>query len=117
GFLVGTIIAGMTFFNFTLDNLRHFGALKAMGASSPQLVGMIVLQALLVGALGWGMGVGGAALFGRAIRSTELAFRMPWQLLALSGSAVLLVCAVSAAICVVKVLRLEPAIVFKGRTR
>src|SRR5262249_27834886 len=28
GFLVGTAIAGQTFYNFTLDNLRHFGALK-----------------------------------------------------------------------------------------
>jgi putative ABC transport system permease protein len=114
GFLVGTIVAGMTFFNFTLDNLRHFGALKAMGASAGQLISMIVLQAVLVGSLGWGMGVGGAALFGSATGGTELAFLMPWQLLAVSGAAVLLICAISAVICVVKVLRLEPAIVFKG---
>ncbi|MCC7011467.1 MAG: ABC transporter permease [Planctomycetes bacterium] len=114
GFLVGTIVAGMTFFNFTLDNLRHFGALKAMGASPWRLTGMIVLQALLVGSLGWGIGVGGAALFGHVTRNTELAFRMPWQLLAISGTAVLLICTISALICIVKVLRLEPAIVFKS---
>jgi putative ABC transport system permease protein len=113
GFLVGTIVAGMTFFNFTLDNLRHFGALKAMGASPWRLTGMIVLQALLVGALGWGIGVGGAALFGHLTRNTELAFRMPWQLLVISGGAVLLICTISALLCIVKVLRLEPAIVFK----
>jgi putative ABC transport system permease protein len=114
GFLVGTIVAGMTFYNFTLDNLRHFGALKAMGSSPMQLVTMIVLQALLVGSLGWGMGVGGAALFGHLTRDTELAFRMPWQLLTISGTAVMLICTISAVICIVKVLRLEPAIVFKS---
>lgn len=114
GFLVGTIVAGMTFFNFTLDNLRHFGALKAMGASPWRLTGMIVLQALLVGSLGWGMGVGGAALFGHLTRNSELAFRMPWQLLVISGSAVLLICTISALLSIVKVLRLEPAIVFKS---
>ncbi len=114
GFLVGTVIAGQTFFNFTLDNLKHFGALKAMGASSWQLIRMIVLQAALVGTLGWSLGVGGAALFGRATAGTELAFRMPWQLLLVSGAAVLLICMISALLCIVKVVRLEPAIVFKG---
>jgi putative ABC transport system permease protein len=114
GFLVGTIIAGQTFFNFTLDNLKHFGALKAMGATNGRLVRMILLQALLVGSLGWGMGVGGAATFGRLTSSTELAFRMPWQLLAISGGVVLIICSISALICIWKVARLEPAIVFKG---
>jgi putative ABC transport system permease protein len=114
GFLVGTIIAGQTFFNFTLDNLKHFGALKAMGATNGRLVRMILMQALLVGSLGWGMGVGGAATFGRLTSSTELAFRMPWQLLAISGGVVLIICSISALICIWKVARLEPAIVFKG---
>ena len=34
GFLVGTAIAGQTFYNFTIENLKQFGALKAMGASN-----------------------------------------------------------------------------------
>ena len=32
--LVGTAIAGQTFYNFTLENLKQFGALKAMGATT-----------------------------------------------------------------------------------
>ena len=58
GFIVGTAIAGQTFYNFTLDNLRHFGALKAMGAGNGMLLRMILLQALLVGVIGYGLGVG-----------------------------------------------------------
>src|SRR4029077_17766785 len=64
GFLVGTAIAGQTFYNFTLDNIRQFGALKAMGATNGRIVGMILLQALVVGLLGYGIGVGLASLFG-----------------------------------------------------
>ncbi|MEI9892532.1 MAG: ABC transporter permease [Chthoniobacter sp.] len=30
GFMVGVAISGQTFYNFTLDNLRYFGTLKAM---------------------------------------------------------------------------------------
>jgi putative ABC transport system permease protein len=114
GFIVGTAIAGQTFYNFTLDNLRHFGALKAMGASNGTLLGMILLQALVVGVLGYGLGVGVASLFGYLLGSTELAFRLPWQLLVLSAAAITCICISSALISIRKVMQLEPAIVFKG---
>ncbi|MBI4586099.1 MAG: FtsX-like permease family protein [Planctomycetes bacterium] len=113
GFIVGTAIAGQTFYNFTLDNLRHFGTLKAMGAAAPTLLRMILLQALLVGAIGWGLGVGVASLIGYLLRNSELSFKLPWQLLAISGSAVLIICLSAAVISIHKVLKLEPAIVFK----
>ena len=114
GFVVGTAVAGQTFYNFTLDNLRHFGALKAMGASDALLLRMIILQSLLVGAIGYGLGVGGASAMGLLSGKTELAFKFPWQLLLFTGGAVLLICVLSACISIVKVIRLEPAIVFKG---
>lgn len=114
GFVVGTAIAGQTFFNFTVDNLRYFGTLKAMGASNGLLMKMIVLQALLVGAIGYGLGVGAAALFGTLSSKTELAFKLPWQLLVISAGVVTLICVVSAMISITKVFRLEPAIVFRS---
>ena len=114
GFLVGTAIAGSVFYNFTHDNINHFAARKAMGTTDRRLFGMIVLQALVVGLIGYGLGVGGAALFGRMSGSTELAFRMVWQIPVGAGVAITLICCISAAIAIVKVVRLEPGIVFKG---
>jgi putative ABC transport system permease protein len=114
GFIVGTAIAGQTFYNFTQDNLRHFGALKAMGAPNGMLLKMILLQAALVGVIGYGLGVGAASLFGFLLRHTELAFLLPWQLLVISATAVILICLASAFIAIHKVVKLEPAIVFKG---
>jgi putative ABC transport system permease protein len=114
GFLVGTIIAGQTFYNFTLDNLRFFGALKAMGASDGQLLRMILMQALLVGAIGYGLGVGLASAMGWFLRNTELSFRLPAPLLGASAAAVMLICIISALLSIRKVMRLEPAIVFKS---
>jgi putative ABC transport system permease protein len=114
GFIVGIAIAGQTFYNFTLDNLRYFGTLKAMGTGNSTLLRMILLQALLVGAIGYGLGVGLAALWGHMMRHTAIAFRMPWQLLVISASAVLLICLVSAAISIRKVMKLEPAVVFRS---
>lgn len=114
GFIVGTAIAGMTFFNFTQDNLKQFGALKAMGASNWVLLRMTILQSMTVGTIGYGLGVGAASLFGYLARNSELAFRMPWQVLAISAGAVLVICILSAVFSIIKVMRLEPAIVFKS---
>jgi putative ABC transport system permease protein len=114
GFIIGTAIAGQTFYNFTLDNLRYFGTLKAMGAGNGKLLGMIILQAVTVGVLGYGLGVGAACLFGAASQHSELAFRLPWQVLALTAGAVLLICVGASLASMWKVFRLEPAIVFRS---
>jgi putative ABC transport system permease protein len=113
GFIVGTAIAGQTFYNFTLENLRHFGALKAMGAGNGILLRMIALQALTVGTIGYGLGVGLAAVFGLSGSNSELAFLFPWQLLVGSAVAVTLITVLSALLSLRRVARLEPGIVFK----
>jgi putative ABC transport system permease protein len=115
GFLVGTAIAGQTFYNFTLENLKHFAALKAMGATNMTLLVMVVTQALLVGGIGYGFGTGLATAFGRFFgTNTELAFKLPWQILVGTGGAIALISTFAALISLYKVVRLEPAIVFKG---
>lgn len=114
GFIVGAAIAGQTFYSFTMENLRQFGVLKAMGASNWTLLRMILLQATLVGAIGYGLGVGLTSLFGWAMRNTILAFKFPWQLLVFSGLGVTLICIFAALISIRKVITLEPAVVFKG---
>src|SRR5258708_34979158 len=114
GFLVGTAIAGQTFYNFTIENLKQFGALKAMGATNVRIVGMILLQATVVGLLGYGMGVGLAAVFGVLTAGGELAFFTPWQLLPITAGAVVLICILSSLLSVRRVIVLEPAVVFRG---
>jgi putative ABC transport system permease protein len=114
GFIIGIAIAGQTFYNFTLDNLRYFATFKAMGASTHLLTQMILIQAFWVGAVGWGIGVGAAALFGFLSRGTELSFRMPWELFLLTAFSVGLISAFAAWLSMRKVRTIDPAIVFKS---
>jgi putative ABC transport system permease protein len=115
GFVVGTAIAGQTFYLFTVENLRQFGTLKALGMTDDRIVGMIVIQAIVVGVLGYGLGAGVAGCFGEVTRdATRLAFFMPWQVLAGTGAAVVLISVLSSLLCIRRVLVLEPAIVFRG---
>src|SRR5205085_12505872 len=58
GFIIGAAIAGQTFYLFTLDNLKQFGSLKAMGMTNGRLVRMVLLQGLVVGLFGYCVGVG-----------------------------------------------------------
>jgi putative ABC transport system permease protein len=84
-----------------------------MGATAWTLLSMVLLQALLVGVVGYGLGVGVASTFGIVSRNSELAFRLQWQILAISAVAVATISALAAVLSLRKVLRLEPAIVFK----
>ena len=114
GFLVGTAIAGQTFYNFTLENLKQFGALKAMGASNGRIIQMILLQATVVGLLGYGIGVGLASFFGVMSKNGELAYYTPVVLLPVTGVAVVMICILASLLSVRKVMVLEPAVVFRG---
>ncbi|MGL6094275.1 MAG: ABC transporter permease [Fimbriiglobus sp.] len=117
GFFVGCAIAGQTFYLFTIENIKQFGCLKAMGVSNFRLIRMILLQGLVVGVIGYGLGIGGAALFGyvfeRAVKSTPPAFYFGWQIMAVAGGAVAVIVALSALLSMKKVLFLEAGVVFR----
>ena len=115
GFIVGTAIAGQTFYLFTVENIRQFGALKAMGTSNWMILLMVLSQALQVGLVGYGVGVGLAALFGWVSRGlSRLSFFMPWQVLAITAAAVFVIVLLASLLSIRKVLIVDPAIVFRG---
>ena len=114
GLIVGTAVSGQAFYSFTQDNLRYFGVLKAMGASNFTLLRMILMQAAVVGSIGYGIGIGASALCEYLMRNTLVSLQTTWQILAGSALAVLLICLGSAVVSIRKVIKLEPAIVFRG---
>ena len=115
GFIVGIAVSGQTFYSFVLENLRHLGALKAMGASTWTLAKMLLLQAFTVGSIGYGIGVGLAALFGFAVLpGGQPPFLLEAGSMIKTAVAIVIMCCFSAALGIRKVARLEPAIVFRG---
>ena len=117
GFFVGAAIAGQTFYLFTIENIKQFGSLKAMGVSNFRLIRMIMLQALVVGVLGYGLGIGGAAGFGwffeTFVKSVPPAFHFPWQILVMVAGAVTLIITLAALMSMRRVLFLEAGVVFR----
>lgn len=113
GLLVGAAIAGQIFFNFTSDILKYLAIFSVMGASQLMLVAMVLIQALWLSFLGWGIGSGAAALIGFLARGTDLAFYMPWQLFLGTGLIILLVCIAASLVSVVRIYNLDLGTIFK----
>jgi putative ABC transport system permease protein len=115
GFIVGLVVAGAILYQFTLENLRNFAVLKAMGAKTRVLVAMILLQAMTAGIIAFGIGVGAAGGFTLLSRSpdSELAAEFPWQLLVGSLVSMLVCVSLGSLLSLRRVITLEPAIVFK----
>jgi putative ABC transport system permease protein len=116
GFIVGAAVTGQTLYLFVLDNLKQFGALKAMGIPNGGILRMILLQALLVGGIGYGLGVGLCAIFFISTGNlTHLAgLHMTWVGFAGTGVAVFIIVIATSIISARRVLVLEPAVVFRG---
>ncbi len=114
--IVGTVVAGQTFYIFTIENLKQFGALKAIGVTNLRITGMILLQAFVAGATGYGLGIAMTATFFEVFKSNlDLrGFRMPWEIMAGTGVAVLVIVALASLMSIRRVLVLEPAAVFRG---
>ena len=114
--IVGTVVAGQTFYMFTLENLKQFGVLKATGTTNRRIVSMILLQALLVGALGYSIGIGMATLVFVAM-SHQQATRdsvLFWQTMGLAAGLELLIVLIASLASIRKVLVLEAAVIFRG---
>jgi putative ABC transport system permease protein len=113
--IVGTVVAGQTFYLFTVENLKQFGALKAIGVSNTRLTGMVLLQAFTVGAIGFAIGTGMAAVFFE-VTAQKLATRgiiLMWQNVALTGACIFFVVIIASFLSIRRVLVLEPAAVFR----
>jgi len=113
--IVGTVVAGQTFYLFTVENLKQFGALKAIGVTNWRLMGMILLQACTVGAIGFSLGTGMAAVFFE-VTSKQIATRglvLMWECAALTAACIFFVVIVASVLSIRRVLVLEPAAVFR----
>jgi putative ABC transport system permease protein len=115
GFIVGVAIACQTFYAFVLDNLKHLGALKAMGMSNFRLSVMLIFQALTVGMIGFGLGLLATSFFALgAIENSQPPFYMPWQIPVAAFCVIQVICMLAALLGIIRLSLYEPAMVFRA---
>jgi putative ABC transport system permease protein len=116
GFIVGIAIVGLTFSLFIRDNIKQFGALKAIGVHNGRIAAMVTAQAALVGLIGYGFGLLMAALFiaiGGATGDAFKGFYIPWEIPAATLVGIMLILAATGWVALQAVLKTEPASVFR----
>lgn len=114
GILVGAAISAQTFYTFVIENIKEFATLKAIGFSNSTLIKMTVLQSLVVGLIGYSIGIGILPIIGSTIpKFTKLAFYTPYPVLLLGLVIIVGISMLSSLISITRILKIEPAIVFR----
>lgn len=115
-FMVGLSISGQTFYTFVLENIEKFGALKAMGTKSRELILMILFQASFTALTGYGLGIGLCAgtIALAKLRLPDYAAMITYWNLAVAFVMVVIIAGVSSYFGVRRVLRIEPFDIFRG---
>jgi len=114
GVIVGFVVVGQILYSGTLQYIREYGTLKAMGAKNSQVVKVILAQAMISAALGFV--VGGVMAIGmkKAMAGANLTVALSPELYTATLIITIVMCSFAALLSIVKVLRLDPASVFKG---
>lgn len=115
-FVVGLSISGQTFYTFIIENIEKFGALKAIGAKSGELIAMILFQATFTALTGYGLGIGLCALVIALARLQipDYAAIVTYGNIALAFVMVVIIAGISSYIGVRKVLKIEPFDIFRS---
>lgn len=114
GIIVGFVVVGQILYSGTLQYIREYGTLKAMGARNGAVVNVILAQAMISAALGFAVGGVLAVGMQKAMAGANLTVALTPQLYAATAVITVVMCSFAALLSIVKVLRLDPASVFKA---
>lgn len=114
GLLVGVVVVAQTIYSATVDHIREYGTLKAMGATNFYLYKVIITQAFLSGLIGYAVGMSIALLFSYISLKGTTGIILPWELVLGLFGLTMLMCVGASVVSINKVTRIDPAMVFKG---
>jgi putative ABC transport system permease protein len=112
--IVGVVIVAQTIYAATVDHIREYGTLKAMGATNFYLYRIIITQSVLSGVMAYAVGIVAALVISRVSLEGTLAIIVNWQLCVALFALTILMCAGASVIAIRKATTIDPAMVFRG---
>ncbi|HEX2869605.1 MAG TPA: ABC transporter permease [Polyangiaceae bacterium] len=113
GCLVGVVVVAQTLYTSTMEHLKEFGTVKAIGGSNLDIYRMLGKQASVAAVLGFVLGYVPAQLLKPVIASAGLKLIIAPEVTAVVLVGTLLLCTVSALVSFRKVASIDPALVFR----
>lgn len=119
GVLIGMAVMALTVYTATLARRAEYGILKALGARSRQLYGVVLIQAFISVAIGFALGIGFTLVLSAIVPRTglNLALQMRVPALLNVGVIAIVIAGISAILPIKQIARLDPATVFRGKTK
>lgn len=114
GLVVGFVVVAQTIYATTVDHLKEFGTLKAMGAPNSYVYRVITRQAAISAVIGYVLGMIVSAFVVHASKGGGAPIEMPLSMAIGMFFLTLTMCIGAGMISISKVTRLDPAMVFKG---
>jgi putative ABC transport system permease protein len=113
GCLVGVVVVAQTLYTSTMEHLKEFGTVKAIGGSNLDIYRMLGKQAAVAAVLGFVLGYVPAQFLKPVIASAGLKLIIEPEITAVVLVGTLLLCLVSALVSFRKVASIDPALVFR----
>jgi putative ABC transport system permease protein len=114
GLIVGVVVVAQTIYATTMDHLREYGTLKAMGATNGYLYRVIIQQAVISAVIGYSLAMVVSWFVVRGSAKGGAAIMLPLPVAAGMLALTVAMCVGAALVSINKVTRLDPAVVFKG---
>jgi putative ABC transport system permease protein len=114
GLIVGVVIVAQTIYATTMDHLREYGTLKAMGATNAYLYRVIMQQAVISAAIGYALAMVVSHFVVEGSQKGGAAILLPLPMAIGMFGLTVAMCVGAALVSINKVTRLDPAVVFKG---
>jgi putative ABC transport system permease protein len=114
GLVVGFVVVAQTIYATTVDHIREFGTLKAMGAPNSYVYKVIMKQAAIAAVLGYVLGMIVSVFVVHGSQKGGAAILMPTSMAVGMFFLTLTMCVGAALVSINKVTRIDPAMVFKG---
>lgn len=114
GLIVGIAVVAQTIYAATMDHIREYGTLKAMGATNSYLYRVLVEQAVWSAVLGYGFALIVAHFIVQGSEKGGAVILMPFSMKIGMFFLAIFMCIAAALVSINKVTRLDPAVVFKG---
>ncbi|MBI2930641.1 MAG: FtsX-like permease family protein [Planctomycetes bacterium] len=114
GFIVGLVIVGQTMYASTIERIREYATLKALGATNLEVCSIIWAQAALVGAAGCGSGMLVSLLVKATYSGQVVAVYFPVMIFPIMIATTLAMCLGASLLSIRRVLRVDPAMVFRA---
>jgi putative ABC transport system permease protein len=114
GCLVGVVVVAQTLYTSTMEHIKEFGTVKAIGGGNGDIYRILGTQASISAVVGFVLGCGMAALLAPAMASIGLKLIVPGELSAVVFAGTLVLCLGSAFVSFRKVAAIDPALVFRG---